>query len=81
MPDIKISEVARLMGLSMRYWQRRALRGDMPGSRPLAPAGHQARAAKSSVCLKPIRGSGLRSAQDQKPALRQLHSQGGQADL
>ena len=27
MPDIKISEVARLTGLSMRYWQRRALRG------------------------------------------------------
>lgn len=32
MPDIKISEVARLTGLSMRYWQRRALRGDMPGA-------------------------------------------------
>lgn len=30
MPDIKISEVARLTGLSMRYWQRRALRAWPP---------------------------------------------------
>jgi len=33
MADIRISEVAEITGLSMRYWQRRVSAGEVPGAR------------------------------------------------
>jgi hypothetical protein len=32
MPDLRISDIAEETGLSMRYWQRRAASGDIPGT-------------------------------------------------
>jgi hypothetical protein len=33
MSDLRISDIADLTGFSMRYWQRRASAGDIPGTR------------------------------------------------
>lgn len=33
MTDLRISDIARMTGFSMRYWQRRATVGDIPGTR------------------------------------------------
>lgn len=31
MTDIRISDMAEITGLSMRYWQRRVMSGEVPG--------------------------------------------------
>src|SRR5687768_7260547 len=33
--ELRPSEIARCTGMSMRYWQRRAANGDIPGTRSL----------------------------------------------
>ncbi len=33
MSDLRISDIAEMTGFSMRYWQRRASVGDIPGTR------------------------------------------------
>ena len=83
MPDIKISEVARLTGLSMRYWQRRALRGDMPGAHYFETGNRRIyfvdrdRFTSSSASRRlPIICTGGFSMRSDRPCLEILSAQG-----